>query len=198
MTTTQQLTSPAATSQAVSLLQRVILPRSGDLLDLRALYLDENKSSRRRFRATSRRALELRSGSSSRILPLPSMAAVKAERFMKPPTNPVTIGATLTSALVHNLLPVKAKHHRSPQLNVAAKDARWFLLARLDGATVATADGRGVAFRKRNPKIFWSLLGQSVRSHAELRRKFPHMRKIYARGLADLTPHESWRRVFDA
>jgi len=134
---------------------------------------------------------------SSRSLPLPSMDAVKAERFLKPPTNPVTIGKTLASSLVHNVLPVKPKHHENPQLNIAAQDARWFLLARLDGATVATADGRGVAFRKRNPKTFWTLLSQSVRSHAQLRRAFPAMRKTYREGLAELTSHESWRRVFD-
>jgi len=133
---------------------------------------------------------------SSRSLGQPSMNAVKAERFLKPPTNPVTIGKTLATALVHNVLPAKPKHHENPQLNIAAQDARWFLLARLDGATVATADGRGVAFRKRNPKTFWTLLSQSIRSHAELRREFPRMRKTYRRGLAELTSHESWRRMF--
>lgn len=135
---------------------------------------------------------------SSRSLPLPSMDAVKAERFVKPPTNPVTIGATLAASLVHNVLPAKPEHHVNPQLNIAAQDARWFLLARLDGATVATSDGRGVVFRKRNPKTFWSLLSQSVRSHAALRREFPQMRKDYRQSLPELTSHESWRRVFDA
>ncbi len=133
---------------------------------------------------------------SSRSLGRPSMNAVKAEKFLKPPTNPVTIGKTLGTALVHNVLPAKPKHHENPQLNIAAQDARWFLLARLDGATVATADGRGVAFRKRNPKTFWSLLSQSMRAHAELRREFPRMRKTYRQALPELTSHESWRRAF--
>ncbi|GAB2919286.1 glycosyltransferase [Rhodococcus aerolatus] len=133
---------------------------------------------------------------SSRTLPLPSMDAVKAERFLKPPTNPVTIGATLAAGLVHNVMPPKDEHHERPQLNIAAQDARWFLLSRLDGATVATADGRGVAFRKRNPKTFWSLLQASVRAHGELRREFPRMRKEYRAGLPALTSAQGWRRVF--
>ncbi len=133
---------------------------------------------------------------SSRSLPLPSMDAVKAEQFLKPPVNPVAIGATLATGLVHNVLPPKAQHHRRPQLNIAASDAHWFLLARLDGATVATADGRGVSFRKRNPKTFWTLLSQSVRAHAQLRREFPRMRKTYAQAMPELTSHGSWRRVF--
>ncbi|MEO6879547.1 MAG: glycosyltransferase [Mycobacteriaceae bacterium] len=133
----------------------------------------------------------------SRSLPLPSMDAVKAERFLKPPTNPVTIGITLVSSLVHNLLPPKAEHHERPQLNIAQQDARWFLLARLDGATVATADGRGVAFRKRNPATFWSLLAASVRAHRTLRAEFPRMRREMQAGLGMLTSHEAWQRVYE-
>ena len=133
---------------------------------------------------------------SSRSLPLPSMDAVKAERFLKPPTNPVTIGATLASSLVHNVLPAKAEHHERPQLNIAQQDARWFLLARLDGATVATADGRGVAFRKRNPRTFWSLLTQSLRSHAELRREFPKMRRTFKKALPELAGRAAWEKVY--
>ncbi len=133
---------------------------------------------------------------SSRSLPLPSMDAVKAERFLKPPTNPVTIGATLASSLAHNLLPTKTEHHKRPQLNIAQQDARWFLLARLDGATVATADGRGVAYRKRNPKLFWTLLGQAARNHRELRHEFPRMRREFKAGIDALTSNQAWQRVF--
>ncbi|MEO9221535.1 MAG: glycosyltransferase, partial [Mycobacteriaceae bacterium] len=59
MTTTQQLAKDTTTSKAVSLLQRVILPRVGDPLDLRSLYLDEDETNRKRSRATSRTELEL-------------------------------------------------------------------------------------------------------------------------------------------
>ncbi len=88
---------------------------------------------------------------SARQLPLPTMDAVRAERFLKPPTNPVTKIKTLAEGLVHNLLPAKPEHHERPQLNIGARDARWFLLSRIDGVTVATSDARGVAFRKRDP-----------------------------------------------
>ncbi|HEY1971901.1 MAG TPA: glycosyltransferase, partial [Pseudonocardia sp.] len=40
---------------------------------------------------------------SAKQLPLPSMDRVRAARFLKPPTNPITIGATLVTGLVHNL-----------------------------------------------------------------------------------------------
>lgn len=133
----------------------------------------------------------------SRSLPLPSMDAVKAERFLRPPTKPLTIGAAVAKSLVHNVLPTRDEHHQRPQLNIAQQDARWFLLARLDGATVATADGRGVAYRKRNPKTFWSLLSTSFRSHLELRREFPRMRRDFKKGMGELTSHDAWQRAYE-
>jgi galactofuranosylgalactofuranosylrhamnosyl-N-acetylglucosaminyl-diphospho-decaprenol beta-1,5/1,6-galactofuranosyltransferase len=134
---------------------------------------------------------------SAKDLPLPSMDRVRASRFLKPPTNPITIGATLISGLVHNILPVQPEHHDRPQLNVAAQDARWFLMARLDGATVGTADGRGVAFRKRDPKVFWKLLGTAVGNHVRLAREFPRLRRVYRDGLPELTGPERWTRVYN-
>jgi galactofuranosylgalactofuranosylrhamnosyl-N-acetylglucosaminyl-diphospho-decaprenol beta-1,5/1,6-galactofuranosyltransferase len=133
---------------------------------------------------------------SAKDLPLPSMDRVRASRFLKPPTNPITIGATLISGLVHNILPVQPEHHDRPQLNVAAQDARWFLMARLDGATVGTADGRGVAYRKRDPKVFWKLLGTAVGNHVRLAREFPRLRRVYRDGLPELTGPEHWTRVY--
>ncbi len=137
-------------------------------------------------------------GSSSE-LPLPSMSAVRAERFLKPPTNPLTIGRRLTGALVHNLKPQnKTLEPGRPQLNVAANDATWFLLARLDSATVATADGRGVTFRRRDPRQFWAMLGESVRLHRRLLREFPRLRKQYRDAVPRLTSVEAWRPIFES
>src|SRR6266487_4679615 len=42
-----------------ALLQRVIFPRIGDPLDVRALYLDEDKGNSRRARSVSRTALQV-------------------------------------------------------------------------------------------------------------------------------------------
>ena len=133
---------------------------------------------------------------SAKDLPLPSMDRVRASRFLQPPTNPITIGATLVSGLVHNLLPVQTEHHSRPQLNVAAQDARWFLLARLDGATVGTADGRGVAYRKRDPRVFWKLLGNAVGNHLRLAREFPRYRRLYRDALPELVGQRRWARAF--
>ncbi|MGQ0483640.1 MAG: glycosyltransferase [Pseudonocardia sp.] len=133
---------------------------------------------------------------SAKQLPLPSMDRVRAARFLKPPTNPITIGVTLVSGLVHNLMPARPEHHTRPQLNVAAQDARWFLLSRLDGATVGTSDGRGVAYRKRDPRVFWKLLTVAVGNHVRLSREFPRLRRTYRAALPELTGSARWERVF--
>ncbi len=135
---------------------------------------------------------------SSSDLPLPSMSPVRAERFMKPPGTPLTIGRTLLSAMLHNLRPVdRSEEPDRPQLNVAAQDARWFVLARLDTATVATADGRGVALRRRDPRVFWGMLKESLRLYRRCYRDFPQSRRQYRAAVPELTSIESWRRIFD-
>jgi galactofuranosylgalactofuranosylrhamnosyl-N-acetylglucosaminyl-diphospho-decaprenol beta-1,5/1,6-galactofuranosyltransferase len=135
---------------------------------------------------------------SSSDLPLPSMGMQKAERFMQPPTTPVTIGRTLMAALVHNLRKPKPDAKDRPQLNISAQDARWFLLSRLDSATVGTADGRGVTFRRREPDTFWRMLRHSVRVHVQLYREFPRLQEEYRRHLAELTSPDSWEKAFRA
>jgi galactofuranosylgalactofuranosylrhamnosyl-N-acetylglucosaminyl-diphospho-decaprenol beta-1,5/1,6-galactofuranosyltransferase len=133
---------------------------------------------------------------SAKELPLPSMDRVRAARFLKPPTNPITIGVTLIGGLLHNIMPVNEAHHSRPQLNVPAQDARWFLLSKLDGATVGTSDGRGVAYRKRDPKVFWTLLTTSVGNHVKLAREFPRLRRAYRHAMPELTGEKNWTRIF--
>ncbi|RBY96441.1 glycosyltransferase family 2 protein [Blastococcus sp. TF02-8] len=134
---------------------------------------------------------------SSSDLPLPSMGALKAERYMKPPTTPLTIGRTLFAALAHNLRAPKPDSVQVPEMNISAQDARWFLLSRLDSATVGTADGRGVTFRRRDQTTFWRMLRHSVQIHMKLRREFPRLREEYRAHMEQLTSPESWERAFN-
>ncbi|HEX2074527.1 MAG TPA: glycosyltransferase [Geodermatophilus sp.] len=133
---------------------------------------------------------------SSSDLPLPSMGAVKAERFLEPPTTAPAIARTLLAALLHNVRPPKPEAAERPDMNISAQDARWFLLSRLDSATVATADGRGVTFRRREPQTFWRMLRHSVGVHLRLYREFPRLRRLYREHLHELTSPESWAAAF--
>jgi galactofuranosylgalactofuranosylrhamnosyl-N-acetylglucosaminyl-diphospho-decaprenol beta-1,5/1,6-galactofuranosyltransferase len=135
---------------------------------------------------------------SSGDLPLPTMSAADAVRFRAIPTNPLSIGSTLAKAIVHNARPVDPANREAPQLNLSFQDARWFLLARLDSATVGTADGRGVTFRRRDPQLFRRLLRQSVKMLRTMSREFPKLQKRYRDAAPELTSLQRWDEAFES
>jgi galactofuranosylgalactofuranosylrhamnosyl-N-acetylglucosaminyl-diphospho-decaprenol beta-1,5/1,6-galactofuranosyltransferase len=135
---------------------------------------------------------------SSGELPLPTMSPAEAISFRSIPTNPLSIAATLTKAIVHNARPADPAHSEAPQLNLAFQDARWFLLARLDSATVGTADGRGVTFRKRDPKLFRQLFRQSLGLLRRIRKEFPELQKRYRDAAPELTSMQRWDEAFES
>jgi galactofuranosylgalactofuranosylrhamnosyl-N-acetylglucosaminyl-diphospho-decaprenol beta-1,5/1,6-galactofuranosyltransferase len=134
----------------------------------------------------------------SQELPLPAGGRLALQRMLKPPTNPITISATLLKRLVHQLRPVNAGAQQRPQLALSRQDARWFVLSALDGVTVSTADGRGVTYRKRDPQVFRAMLARSVALHRQLAAEFPALRRRYRAAAPQLTDRTGWKRVFDA
>ncbi|SFO94019.1 galactofuranosylgalactofuranosylrhamnosyl-N-acetylglucosaminyl-diphospho-decaprenol beta-1,5/1,6-galactofuranosyltransferase [Geodermatophilus dictyosporus] len=134
---------------------------------------------------------------SSSDLPLPSMPTAKAVRFRRIPVNPLSIGKTLVSALVHNARPVAPENLDTPQLNLAFQDARWFLLSRLDSATVGTADGRGVTFRRRDPATFRRLVTTSAQLLRRMSQEFPDLQRRYQAAAGELTSMDRWGEAFE-
>jgi galactofuranosylgalactofuranosylrhamnosyl-N-acetylglucosaminyl-diphospho-decaprenol beta-1,5/1,6-galactofuranosyltransferase len=114
---------------------------------------------------------------------------------MKPPVHPLAIGYRLARGSLHNLTKADPAHHQRPQLNVATQDARWFRLCLLDGATVTTADGRGVVYRQRDRAKMFSLLWQSVRRQRQLVKRFDEMRRTYRAALPVLSSKQKWETV---
>jgi galactofuranosylgalactofuranosylrhamnosyl-N-acetylglucosaminyl-diphospho-decaprenol beta-1,5/1,6-galactofuranosyltransferase len=124
------------------------------------------------------------------------MSTAEAIKFRRIPVTPAQIGKTLVKAIAHNATSVSPESRTVPQLNLPFQDAQWFLLSRLDSATVGTADGRGVTFRRREPDTFWRMLRHSVRVHWTLYREFPRLRAEYREHLGELTSPESWSKAF--
>lgn len=104
----------------------------------------------------------------------------------------------LLKGIAHNLRKADPRHHEVPQLNIPPVDARWFTLSRVDGATVTSADGRGVYFRKRDRARAAELVKETLQMHRELYRRFPEMQRRYRAAHPDLVSKEAWSRVFDA
>ena len=130
---------------------------------------------------------------SSTELPLASHLNVGA---VGEPSNPIAKVVRLAKGVVHNLRPARPEHHETPQLNVPTLDARWYLLSQVDGVTVTTADGRGVVYRKRDPRQALALFKEAMRLRKELAERFPELRERYRAAHPRLTSTAAWENVF--
>ncbi len=124
-------------------------------------------------------------------LPTPS----GRRKVHKPPVALPAIGIRLARGVMHQLRKEDPAHHTRPELNIATQDARWFLLCKVDGVTVTTADGRGVVYRQRDRAKMFELLRASMRQHVRLARKFNTMRRVYREALPVLTSKQKWETV---
>ena len=124
-------------------------------------------------------------------LPTPS----GRKKVHKPPVALPAIGIRVARGVMHQLRKEDPAHHTRPELNIATQDARWFLLCRVDGVTVTTADGRGVVYRQRDRAKMFALLRASMRRQVRLARKFDRMRRVYREALPVLTSKQKWETV---
>ena len=99
--------------------------------------------------------------------------------------------------LKHLLSKEDPRHHEAPQLNLTPDEARWFTLSRVDSATVSTAGGTGVAFRKRDRDLARALVEQTRELLSDIEDNFDEMRTEYRKALPELTSRESWRKIFE-
>ncbi|MBC8092487.1 MAG: galactofuranosyltransferase GlfT2, partial [Pseudonocardia sp.] len=132
-------------------------------------------------------------------VPLSELDALAAQAFPEPPTSKPAIAKGLVQSVLHNLRAPDPAHSVVPQRNVPSRQAQWFVLSRLDSATVSTPDGRGVTFRRRDPALFKAQMRTSVALLREVGRAWPELRQRYRAALPELTSREAWRRnIFDA
>ncbi len=133
---------------------------------------------------------------SAREFPPPSFDMVKAEQMLHPPVHPAKIALRAGKALVHNLRQPNPEAADRPQVNLPANSALWFLLGNLDSATVSNADGSGVAFRRRDPKVFRELAVRTTQTYRRLIAEWPALVEQYKAALPELTSTVSWRKAF--
>lgn len=127
-------------------------------------------------------------------LPPPSDRRRKKIRI---PTSLPAIGFRLARGVAHQLTHHDPVHHQRPELNVATQDARWFVLCKVDGVTVTTADGRGVVYRQRDRAKMFELLRASLKRQVRLIRKYNRMRRVYREALPAMTSQQKWESVLN-
>jgi galactofuranosylgalactofuranosylrhamnosyl-N-acetylglucosaminyl-diphospho-decaprenol beta-1,5/1,6-galactofuranosyltransferase len=127
-------------------------------------------------------------------VPLSDLDALAAQVFPEPPTHKLAIVRQLGRSVLHNLRRPNPAHQVVPQRNVPSRQALWFVLSQLDSATVSTPDGRGVTFRRRDPRLFRHLLRTSIAQLRDVARAWPELRRSYQEALPELTSRESWAK----
>ena len=132
------------------------------------------------------------------LMPQPEMGAVVVEGLIGAPKGlrglPRKAGFAV-KALLHQTRPAGEPAPR-PQVQVAAQDAAWWVLSRLDDVAVGTADGRGVTVRHRDRELARQLAREVYRLNKEIKREFPRLVEEYRAAFADLTSRESWEKAF--
>lgn len=109
---------------------------------------------------------------------------------------PIKKAIWLAKGLKHSLSKENPVHHEIPQANFAPIEARWFSLSRVDGATVTTADGRGVVYRKRDLAQAKALLKEADALRNEVRERFAEMQQAYRAAHPQLVSKEAWAQIF--
>lgn len=109
---------------------------------------------------------------------------------------PVRKAVWLAKGLKHSLSKANVAHHDTPQANLAPIEARWFSLSRVDGATVTTADGRGVVYRKRDRDKAKQLFTEAWELQKQVAERFDELRAAYRAQHEHLTSREAWGEIF--
>ncbi|BBE23325.1 glycosyl transferase [Arthrobacter sp. MN05-02] len=111
--------------------------------------------------------------------------------------------ATVLESLVRAALAVASQPRRvsadaaeRPAVEVPAMDARWWRLTRFDSALVTASDGTGASWYRRDRRMFFSLLGQTVSRHWKLVSNWPELRGQYREALPGFTSRRTWNETF--
>ncbi len=84
-----------------------------------------------------------------------------------------------------------------PEPEFRKQDALWWRLGRVDSALIETADSSGKRLYIRDRQKHRAMLRESVRLHAELRRRWPELQKQYRDALPELVSSTSWQQIFE-
>ncbi|WP_425956307.1 glycosyltransferase [Xylanimonas sp. McL0601] len=104
--------------------------------------------------------------------------------------------ASAALSLVKAVRPASDLSRRHPEAEIAAQDARWFVLARHDSAVVSLADGTGAVWYKRRPAEFRRQVERSTKLYARLLQEWPELSKRYKDAMGDLVGQDAWKATF--
>lgn len=102
--------------------------------------------------------------------------------------------STLVSHWRHRPAP---ENVAQPEVEFGKDDAYWWRLSSFDSALVSAADGSGKNVYTRDRGRYRRMLRDTVRLHAELRRRWPELQQQYRDALPELVSPQSWQQIFE-
>ncbi|MBC3194376.1 galactofuranosyltransferase GlfT2 [Pseudonocardia sp. C8] len=130
-------------------------------------------------------------------VPLSDLDALGSQLFPEPPVGKAKVALGLARGVLRNLRTPDPELRERPQRNVPWANAQWFVLAGLDSATVSTPDGRGVTFRRRDPRMFTEMIRESLRLHRAVAADWEVLRGRYRAAKPTLTGKDGWKQIFE-
>lgn len=108
------------------------------------------------------------------------------------------IGATLKGglAVLRQFTPVQDGAEDNPQRRVPHKYNHWWDTAHLDSALVTNAEGSGIAWYKRQPKLSRAMMAESLANHRKIYQHWDELAEYYRDALDDLVSFEAWEQTF--
>ncbi|MCG7426865.1 glycosyltransferase [Helcobacillus sp. ACRRO] len=131
----------------------------------------------------------------------PAVVPGKPPRKGRPLTQPRRAALPLWAAkqlVRQTLVKPSEKAQKNPQAAIAHQDARWWRLTRYDSALVSNAEGTQVFWYQRDPKEAVKALGESVRVHADLTRRWKELSRAFQDAAPRITSFEEWEKTFAA
>jgi galactofuranosylgalactofuranosylrhamnosyl-N-acetylglucosaminyl-diphospho-decaprenol beta-1,5/1,6-galactofuranosyltransferase len=105
--------------------------------------------------------------------------------------------AAATSA-VRQTLPSRKLAADHPEAQLAAMDAKWWMIAQFDSVVVSMPDGTSASWYQRDKDEFANLLRRTVEIHQRLYREWPTLAKQYRDALPAIVSPEEWAGTFAA
>lgn len=99
-------------------------------------------------------------------------------------------------ALVRQFKRLPDGAHDAPQTTVVHLDNQWWKVAQFDSALVTNAEGTGIAWYRRQPKLMKQLLAESVRNYARILRNWDALAARYQAALPTITSFAAWEKTF--
>jgi galactofuranosylgalactofuranosylrhamnosyl-N-acetylglucosaminyl-diphospho-decaprenol beta-1,5/1,6-galactofuranosyltransferase len=85
-----------------------------------------------------------------------------------------------------------------PQAHLAHRENKWWTLSSYDSVLVSNAEGTGVSWFRRDPKLLKDKMVEASRLQARLFREWDSLSKEYREALPEITSLKAWDATFGA